>query len=486
MTFRDDFVWGAAAAAYQVEGAAEADGKGPSVWDMLCRVPGAIFNGQTGAVACDHYHRYRDDIALMQAIGLQAYRLSISWPRVLPEGTGAPNPAGLGFYDALVDALLEAGITPYVTLFHWDYPYALYCRGGWLSPHSPAWFADYTRLIVDRLSDRVRHWMTLNEPQVFIGVGHYEGRHAPGVRWNLPEVLQAGHHALLAHGQAVQVIRAAAKQPPLIGFAPVGSVAMPATDSPADIEAARAATFTGGAGAVGGNAWWVELITAKKYPAEALADVVSATAPAYPVGGNTWWADPLFFKQYPADALSALGSAAPRVKSGDFDVIAQPIDFYGANIYQGYYVRAGAGGQPERLPFPPGYPMTAFYWNVTPDSLYWGPRFLYERYKLPIIITENGLANIDWVAADGCVHDPQRIDFTRAYLRALRRAAADGVDVRGYFHWSILDNFEWAEGFRQRFGLIHVDYTTQQRMLKDSAHWYRTVIASNGAALDAA
>jgi beta-glucosidase len=451
MTFREDFVWGAAAASYQVEGAAEADGKGPSVWDMLCRVPGAIFNGQTGAVACDHYHRYREDVALMRAIGLQAYRLSISWPRVLPEGTGAPNPAGLGFYDALVDALLAAGITPYVTLFHWDYPYALYCRGGWLSPHSPAWFADYTRLVVERLSDRVRHWMTLNEPQVFIGVGHHDGRHAPGMKWALPEVLQAGHHVLLAHGRAVQVIRAVAKQPPIIGFAPVGTVAMPASDSPADVDAARAATFSAG---------------------------------AYPVGGNTWWADPLFFKQYPADALAAVGAAAPRVRSGDFDVIAQPIDFYGTNIYQGYYVRAGAEGQPERLPFPPGHAMTAFYWYVTPDSLYWGPRFLQERYGLPIIITENGLANADWVAADGCVHDPQRIDFTRAYLRALRRAAAGGVDVRGYFHWSILDNFEWAEGYRQRFGLIHVDYATQQRTLKDSAHWYRTVIASNGAALD--
>jgi beta-glucosidase len=295
--------------------------------------------------------------------------------------------------------------------------------------------------------------MTLNEPQVFIGVGHHDGRHAPGMKWALPEVLQAGHHALLAHGQAVQVIRAVAKQPPFIGFAPVGTVAMPATDSPADVEAGRTATF--GAG-------------------------------AYPVGSNTWWADPVFFKQYPADALSAVGAAAPRVKPGDFDLIAQPLDFYGVNIYQGYYVRAGADGKPERLPFPPGYPITAFYWYVTPDSLYWGPRFHYERYGQPIIITENGMANADWVAADGCVHDAQRIDFTRAYLRALRRAAADGVDVRGYFHWTLMDNFEWAEGFRQRFGLIHVDFSTQQRTLKDSAHWYRAVIASNGAVLDAA
>lgn len=451
MSFRDDFVWGAAAASYQVEGAAEADGKGPSVWYMFCRTPGAIWSGQAGTVACDHYHRFREDVALMQGIGLKGYRLSIAWPRVLPQGTGAPNPAGLDFYDALVDALLAAGVTPYVTLFHWDYPYALYARGGWLSPDSPAWFADYTRLIVERLSDRVQHWMTLNEPQCFIGLGHQTGVHAPGVKWNLPELLQAAHHALLAHGLSVQAIRASAKRSPVVGWAPVGTVAMPATDSPADVEAARAASFA---------------------------------AAANPIGSNTWWADPVFFKQYPADALAAVGVAAPSVKANDFDVIGQPLDFYGLNIYQGFYVRAGAGGQSERLHFADGHPLTAFYWYVTPQSLYWGARFHWERYGAPIYITENGVANADWIAADGCVHDPQRIDFTRAYLLALRRAAADGVDLRGYFHWTIMDNFEWAEGFRQRFGLIYVDFTTQQRTMKDSAHWYREVIASNGAVLD--
>jgi beta-glucosidase len=450
MSFPDGFLWGAATASYQVEGAAFEDGKGLSVWDMLCQRDNAVWNNQSGAVACDHYHRYKEDVALMREIGLRAYRFSIAWPRVLPEGVGTVNPQGVAFYDRLVDELLAANVAPYVTLFHWDYPYALYCRGGWLNPDSPDWFAEYVTVVVDKLSDRVRHWITLNEPQCFIGLGHRDGAHAPGDRLGWREVLRAGHHALLAHGKAVQAIRARAETPAQVGFSPVGIVHMPATDSPADIAAARQATS-----AVAHKNLW----------------------------NNTWFADPVFLKQYPADGLALFGKDAPEVGPNDMDIIGQPLDFYGVNIYSGTYMRASAAGQPEAVPYPDGYPLTAYYWNVSPASLYWGPRFLWERYKRPIVVTENGLANADWVALDGKVHDPQRIDFTSRYLQALRQACRDGVQVGGYFHWSLMDNFEWAEGYRQRFGMTYVDFGSQKRTPKDSAYWYRDVIACNGANL---
>ncbi len=448
--FRDDFVWGAATASYQIEGAADADGKGPSVWDMMCRQPGRIWEGHTGDVACDHYHRSTEDIALMRAIGLQAYRFSVAWPRVQPEGFGAVNAAGLDFYDRLVDALLAAGIQPWVTLFHWDYPLALFHRGGWLNPDSPRWFAEYAGVVVDRLSDRVRHWITLNEPQCFIWFGHSTGMHAPGMRYRFDEVVLAGHHALLGHGLATQVIRARAKTPPLVGWAPVGVTYHPASDSAADIEAARRLTF-----ANTDRSLW----------------------------SNSWWADPVVLGGYPEDALRLFGSAAPRFSDGDMAVIRQPIDFYGANIYTGCRVAAGVDGEPRILPVPAGHPQTHFHWNVTPETLYWGARFFHERYGLPLVITENGMSGTDWVSLDGRVHDPQRIDFLTRYLRALGAAVQDGADVRGYFHWSLLDNFEWAEGYKQRFGLVHVDYQTQRRTLKDSALWFRDVIRTRAAGL---
>lgn len=452
MSFPKEFVWGAAAASYQIEGAFDVDGRGLSVWDMLCRKQGAIFGGHTGDVACDHYQRYREDIALMKQIGLQAYRLSISWSRILPGGTGAVNEKGLAFYDALIDALLEAGITPWVTLFHWDYPYDLYCRGGWLHPDSPDWFADYTQIVVDRLSDRVHHWMTQNEPQCYIGMGHHDGVHAPGVRLGWDDILRMTHNSLLAHGKSVQVIRARAKTPSRIGAVPVGVTFMPASDSPADIDAARAVMF----GIQQPDTW-----------------------------NNTWYADPMIFGRYPEDGLRVYERHMPSIGADDMATIAQPLDFYGCNIYHGEYIRAGADGAPQKVETYAGHPMTMMKWWVRPEALYWGPRFLHERYGLPVIVMENGLANQDWVSVDGAVHDPQRIDFTTRYLVALRNAIEDGVPVGGYFHWSIMDNFEWAEGYSQRFGLVYVDFSTQQRVLKDSAYWYRDVIASNGATLPA-
>ncbi len=450
MTFPANFMWGAAAASYQIEGAAGDDGRGPSVWDAFCRQPDAVWNGQSGAVACDHYHRYREDVALMREIGLHGYRLSTSWPRVLPEGVGKVNHKGMEFYDRLFDELLKAGITPFVTLFHWDYPYALYCKGGWLNRDSADWFADYTRVMIDAFSDRVTHWITQNEPQCFIGMGHQSGVHAPGLKLGWPDVLLAAHHAMLAHGKAVQVIRAHAKRPCQVGYAPVGSIKMPAGDNPADVEAARQAMFA---------------------------------TPEKSVWNHAWWLDPLFLGCYPPDMQETFAGDMPVFADGDLKTICQPLDFFGFNTYSGTPIRAGVHGAPEVVPFADGHPMTAFHWAMTPEALYWGARFFYERYHLPIYVTENGMANLDWVAPDGRVHDPQRIDFTTRYLREFGRAAQDGIDIRGYFHWSILDNFEWAEGYKMRFGLIHVDYPTGKRTLKDSAYWYKEVIKSNGASL---
>lgn len=448
--FKPDFSWGVASAAYQIEGSPETDGKGLSVWDMMCRKTGAVHQGHTGNVACDHVNRFREDVALMKQIGAKAYRFSISWPRVLPEGTGKVNEKGLAFYDRLVDELLKSGIQPWATLFHWDFPYALYCRGGWLSPDSPKWFADYTAVVADKLSDRVKNWMTLNEPQCFIDLGHRVGIHAPGLKLADMDVFQAMHHTLLAHGRAVQTLRARCKSPASIGWAPVGITKYPVTESKVDIEAARTSMFDYDQR----NAWSLSYIS-----------------------------DPVIFGKYPDNAAALQGADAPRIGQDDFSIISQKLDFFGVNIYEGHPVKAGPDGKPLAVVRPEGYPITAFGWPVEPLALYWGPRFIAERYKLPVVITENGLANLDWVDVDGNVNDTTRIDFTRRYLRELRRASADGVDVRGYFHWCAMDNFEWAEGYSKRFGLIHVDFATQKRTIKASGHWYRNVIESNGRTL---
>ena len=452
MSFSEGFVWGAAAASYQIEGATAEDGKGLSVWDMMCRKEGAIFEGQRGDVACDHYHRYREDVAIMREIGLGGYRMSLSWPRIIPAGIGSINEKGIEFYDKLIDELLANGVKPFVTLFHWDFPYELYCRGGWLNPQSSDWFAEYAGVVADRLSDRVENWMTLNEPQCFIGSGHLSGNHAPGDRLGFAQVLQAGHNAMLAHGKAVGVLRAQCKKKPNIGFAPVGVVRVPdREDSASDIEAARQGMFS-----IEEKGCW----------------------------NNTWWTDPVFLGQYPQDGLKLFGSSVPEFTDSEMKIISEPVDFFGSNIYNGRETRMSAAGKPEDAPRAPGYRRTAFNWAVTPQSLYWGPKFFYERYKKPIMITENGLANTDWVSLDGKVHDPQRIDFLNRYLLQLRRAVDDGTDIRGYFQWSLTDNFEWAEGCRIRCGLAFVDYETQKRVLKDSAYWYRNVIRTNGKSLD--
>lgn len=450
MTFPEDFTWGAASSAYQIEGGAAVDGRGPSVWDEFCKRPGAVHLNQTGEVACDHYHRFRDDVAMMKSLGLPAYRLSISWPRVLPSGTGKINEAGLAFYDRLIDALLEAGIEPWVTLFHWDMPQALAERGGWLKRESADWFAEYAGVMVKRLGDRVQRWMTINEPQVYINLGHLDGKHAPGLKLTFKECLLASHNTLLAHGRGVQALRAGTTRKLSIGWAPVGHVVCPATSAQADIDAARSAMF----GITRRDFW-----------------------------NNSWFGDAACLGHYPVDGLELFREDLPKIEPGDMKTICQPLDFYGVNIYSGSAVRAGPNGEAIDVPPPPGAPITTFRWLVRPEVLYWGPKFLAERYRLPMVVTENGMANVDFVDLDGRVQDPQRIDFTRRYLLELGRAIKDGVDIKGYFHWSIMDNFEWAEGYKERFGMVHVDYVTQKRTLKESASWYRNVIATNGASL---
>jgi beta-glucosidase len=447
MSFKKDFVWGAATAAYQIEGAAFEDGRGLSVWDTCCKRPGLVKDNNNGNIACDHYHRYKEDIQLMKKLGLKAYRMSISWTRILPDGIGKINEKGLDFYERLVDELLDNGIIPYVTLFHWDYPQELYKKGGWLNPDSSDWFAEYTKVVVERLSDRVKHWMTQNETQCYIGLGHGSGEHAPGLKLDLSDVLLAGHNSLLAHGKAVQTIRKYSKGACEIGYAPVGIVSFPDTQSKEDIEAARKATF----GVSDANTW-----------------------------NSSWWIDPVYLGSYPEDGLKSFEKWLPKIHAEDMKTIFQPVDFLGLNIYHGSRVRMGQNGKPEMVRKNEGCDQTAFKWQVTPEALYWGPKFFYERYQKPIVITENGLSNVDWVSLDGKVHDPQRIDFLNRYLREYKRAAQDGVDAKGYFCWSLMDNFEWAEGYNERFGLIHVNYQTQKRTIKDSGFWYKNVIETNG------
>lgn len=442
MKFPKDFIWGAATSSYQIEGAAYRDGGGRSVWDMLGRQAGKIANGDTGEIACDHYHHYKNDIDLMADIGLQAYRFSISWPRVLPDGTGKVNQQGMDFYSRLVDALLEKNITPWITLFHWDFPYALYCRGGWLNRDSADWFADYTQLVVDRLSDRVSHWITLNEPQCFIGLGHQDGIHAPGMKMGVSEVLLAGHNALRAHGKSVQMIRAQAKAAPFVGASQANIISIPVSDQPNDIEAARQHMFS----------------IRKKH-----------------VFNNAWFSDPMILGRYPDEGVELFAADMPEIFAGDLECINQKLDYFGTNIYSGIHVGATADNG-FAVVVKKDLAETAMGWPVTPEALYWGPKFIHQRYQMPVVITESGMANEDRVV-NGKVQDRERIEFLDKYLAEYARAIEHGVPALGYFLWSLLDNYEWAEGYSKRFGIVYVDYETQQRVLKDSAGWYKNLIA---------
>lgn len=450
MGFKEDFAWGAATAAYQVEGAAFEDGKGLNIWDVFCEREGKIFGGQTGEVACDQYHRYKEDVALMKKMGLNSYRFSVDWARIMPEGTGKVNEAGIAYYNNLIDELLANGIEPYLTLYHWELPYELHKKGGWLNEESVQWFKEYAEVIAKYFSDRVKYYFTFNEPQCFISLGYCDGQHAPGLHYGLREYFMICHNVLRAHGTAVIALREHAKQPIKIGYAPTGAFYFPESDKPEDIEVARKATF-GAPDSLAGCMWSV-----------------------------AWLSDPVMLGHYPEETLKKFEKYLPKITEEDMKLIYQPIDFYGQNIYNSLKVRAGKNGEMEIVERYDGFPKTAIDWPVTPECLYWLPKFFYERYKKPIYITENGMSGTDWLTLDGKVHDGARIDFYHRYLRELKRAASDGVDIAGYFAWSLMDNFEWAKGYSERFGLIFVDYNTQKRTIKDSGYWYKEVIACNG------
>lgn len=449
MGFAKDFVWGAATSSYQIEGTGRDSGKGQNIWDVFTKEPGRVYEGHTGDIACDHYHRFREDVAYMKELGLKGYRFSIDWSRVLPEGTGKVNEKGIDFYNALIDELLEQGIEPYITLYHWELPYEIYKRGGWMNPEIVEWFGQYARLVAERFSDRVKYFFTLNEPQCFVGLGFLQGCHAPGVKAPLRDTFEMAHNALKAHGRAVQMLRAYGKQNVQIGYAPTSGMCYPEKETPKDIEAARKALF-------------------------ALPDDLSNWT-----WNVSWWSDPVILGKYPEEGMKKYEKYLPVITDEDMKLISQPIDFYGQNIYNGRCIRMGTDGRPEEVRRPAGFPKTATNWPVTPEALYWGPKFLYERYRKPIYITENGMACHDTVSQDGKVHDPNRIDFLARYLKNLKRAAEE-IDIRGYLQWSLMDNFEWDKGYAERFGIIYVDFETQERIWKDSAYWYRDLIRRNG------
>ncbi len=436
-TFPQGFFLGAATAAYQIEGAVREDGRGESIWDRFSHTPGKTHQGQTGDVASDHYHRWREDVGLMAQLELRAYRFSVAWPRVLPLGTGSINPAGLDFYDRLVDALLEAGIEPFLTLYHWDLPQALEDAGGWPNRDVVGYFADYTAAVVGRLGDRVKYWMTLNEPWVFAFVGYYYGRHAPGLT-DLPAALQAAHHALVAHGQAADVIRDQARADAQVGIALNLSPVEPASDRQADLDAAR--RFDGYL--------------------------------------NRWFLDPLFEGRYPDDLLDYWGGRAPGVEADDLAGLPDRLDFLGINYYFRTIIRAGEDGPVATEAYKPeGARYTEMDWEVYPNGFYQLLVRLQRDYEpAAVYVTENGAAFDDVLQPGGVVDDPERLEYLQGHLFATRQALDAGVPLRGYFVWSLLDNFEWAFGYSKRFGIVYVDYATQARFVKESGHWYRRVI----------
>ena len=430
------FRFGASTAAYQIEGAAAEDGKGPSIWDTFTHQPGRVIDGSNGDVACDHYHRLEEDLDLIARLGLGGYRFSISWPRVQPTGSGPFNPAGLDFYDRLIDGLLERDIQPMATLFHWDLPQALDDVGGWINREVVDRFAEYAATLGERYADRVEHWVPVNEPNVVTFLGYATGVHAPGLSLMFDSMVVA-HHLLLAHGRAAIALRAAGATS--VGCANNHAPMWPASDDEADVGAAK------------------------------LFDAV----------WNGMFAEPMLFGRYPRD-LELL--VEPFIEPGDMATIRQPLDFYGVNYYNPMRI-AASGDEEADMPFEQrnvvGYPVTDFGWPVVPDSLREWLITLRARYRAalpPIIITESGCSYASEPDADGVVDDQERIDYLDSHLRAIAVAVRAGVDVRGYYTWSLLDNFEWAEGFTQRFGLVYVDYETLARIPKRSFEWYAETI----------
>lgn len=441
-TFPHDFLWGAATASYQIEGGVFEGGRGATVWDVFSDTVGKVKNSDSGEVACDHYHRYPEDVALMKQLGLHAYRFSIAWARILPEGTGAINPAGLDFYDKLVDTLLANGIRPFGTLYHWDLPQALEDKGGWANKHIVDWFGDYVNAITKRLGDRVKDWMTLNEPWVFTYLGYAAGIHAPGHQdFNL--YLRASHHSIMAHARAVSLVRAN------VADSEVGIVLNPT---------------------------WVDPYS------DSLQDYLATQRQLS--FQNRWWLHPLYHGEYPADMMALYGDRMNFMVSSDFDELkANPSDFLGVNFYTRQVIQASPYSTDNGLKLTTirqNREHTEMDWEVSPEAIYNVLKHIHDEYAPPkLYITENGAAFNDVVTGDN-VHDERRVAFYQHYLANCHRAITDGIPLKGYFAWSLLDNFEWAEGYSKRFGIIYVDYDTQRRIIKDSGKWYAQTIRNNG------
>lgn len=446
--FPENFTWGVACASYQCEGAWNEDGKGPNIWDDFCHdlTTRHVYEGHTGDVACDTYHRYKEDVALMKQHNIQAYRFSISWARVIPDGDGAVNEKGLQFYSDLVDELLANGIEPMVTLYHWDLPSALQAKGGWLNRDIVKAFDRYAAIIAECFRGRVKKYMTINEPQCVTVLGYGNGVHAPG--WKLSEIEQAKifHHICLAHSAAMKTIKAIDPET-VVGIVPCGRLCYPEKDTPENRDAAYKTSFDLSAGWSWGFTFNIVL-------------------------------DSLIFKRYDDSAPAPVKKFAETIDPKDWEEMAAP-DFIGINVYQGDMVDDTGAFVPRY----PGFPVTACKWGVTPEVLRYGPQNLYRRYGLPMYITENGLSCNDRIYKDGMVHDLDRIDFLNKYLLELAKGIEEGAPVKGYLQWSFLDNFEWAEGYNERFGIIYVDYATCERTPKDSARWYAEVIRTNGGSL---
>ena len=437
--FPEGFRWGTATAAFQIEGAIHEDGRGESIWDRFAATPGKILTGEIGEPACDSYHRYPEDIALMQQMGLNSYRFSIAWPRIVPDGNGADNPLGLDYYDRVVDALLTAGITPFITLYHWDLPQALQSKGGWANRETIEAYVRYVDVVVARLGDRVKHWMTHNEPWCIAFLGHESGEHAPGLR-DRRVALQVAHNVLVSHGQAVPVIRSrcsGAQVGIVLNFTP----GYPATDTTADWAAAR----------------------------------------QYNARTNIWFIDPIMGRGYPQDAWSAFGADVPAVRADDMETIAVPLDFLGVNFYTRAVIHDPAGGPGQHvLNWRDRSRVSARDWEIYPEALYDLLIWLQRDYALPCIyLTENGAACEDTLTKDGRIDDPLRQSYIREHLLTLLRAIDAGVPVRGYFCWSLMDNFEWAYGTSSRFGLAYTDFSSQRRYLKESGYWFGRVARAN-------
>ena len=450
--FPKKFAFGTATSSYQIEGNNPDMGGGASVWDEFVKRSGVIDDGSTGEIACDHINRYGDDFKLMSELGIKHYKFSVSWAKIMPHGIGVVNERAISIYRDMILKMKKYGITPYLTLFHWEYPQELMEKGGWLNPKSPEWFYEYAKVVAENFTDIVDYFFTIDGPQSYVGYGHILGIHAPGYKFSKKGTFIISHNILKAHGYGVKALREFGSDRTKVGIASTAIVAYPYTECEADISAARKVYF---------GCDWPEKMWCLNV---------------------TWFLDPIVLGHYPEDAMKKHKEYLPHITARDMKLISQPIDYIGQNIYNGYWIAELSNGYPIYIDRPEDYPKTGIGWPVTPECLFFGPKFLYERYHLPIYITENGAAYSDKVVKEDVkrVHDESRVEFIGSYLKQIKRALENGIDIRGYFLRSFLDNFEWSSGYTQRFGIVYVNFETQERIKKDSAYYYQKVCESNG------